>query len=71
MRTLVDIEEAEIRALEAISKRESVSRAALIRKAIREFLDRRAAHDAKDSFGLWGKGKTDGLDYQEKARSEW
>jgi hypothetical protein len=66
MRTLVDLEDAQVRALDELSRREKQSCAALI-QAIDEYLARR--RDA-DGFGLWGNRKPDGLAYQEKIRSE-
>lgn len=70
MRTLVDIPEAELEALNALSERDQRSRAALIREAIADYLQKRqpSLHDA---FGLWGEGKRDGLAWQEKLRAEW
>jgi metal-responsive CopG/Arc/MetJ family transcriptional regulator len=70
MRTLIDVGETQIRALDALSKQEKTSRAALIRQAIDEYLAARRRRES-DAFGLWGDRKTDGLAYQEKARGEW
>lgn len=71
MRTLVDIDESQVEALDAIAKREQRSRAALIRAAVDDYLTRHRRKQVGDGFGLWGKGVVDGLAYQEKARSEW
>jgi predicted transcriptional regulator len=71
MRTLVDIGDTQIQALDELSKKEKRSRAALIRLAIDEFLAKRHSKQEGDAFGLWGKRKVDGLVYQEKMRSEW
>jgi len=70
MRTLVDVADAQLRELDALSKEEKRSRAALIREAIDDYLaTRRRRHG--DAFGLWGRRKVDGLAYQEKVRREW
>lgn len=71
MRALVDIEKHQIERLDELARRQKRSRAALIRQALREYLDARAAEDAGDAFGLWGKPAVDGLEYQERMRSEW
>jgi metal-responsive CopG/Arc/MetJ family transcriptional regulator len=71
MRTLVDLSDKQIRALDELSKSEKRSRAALIRQAIDEYLRNRRGQQEGDAFGLWGKRKVDGLAYQEKVRREW
>jgi metal-responsive CopG/Arc/MetJ family transcriptional regulator len=71
MRTLVDLGDTQVQALDELSKREKRSRAALIRLAIDEYLAKRHSQQEGDAFGLWGKRKVDGLVYQEKVRSEW
>ncbi len=71
MRTLVDLGEAQARALDELAKAEKRSRAALIRQAIEDYLARRRAVQQDDAFGLWGERRQDGLAYQEKLRGEW
>jgi metal-responsive CopG/Arc/MetJ family transcriptional regulator len=71
MRTLIDVGETQIRALDELSRREKRSRAALIREAIDDYLAKRRSQRDGQAFGLWGKRKTDGLAYQEKVRREW
>ena len=71
MRTLVEIDDARIRELDALAKEEKRSRAALIRDAIDDYLAGRRKKPERDAFGLWGKRKADGLAYQAKVRSEW
>jgi metal-responsive CopG/Arc/MetJ family transcriptional regulator len=71
MRTLVDLGDAQLEALDQLSKQEKRSRAALIRQAIDDYLAKRRSKREGDAFGLWGKRKVDGLAYQEKVRSEW
>lgn len=71
MRTLVDMDEGQVHNLDALARRLKRSRAALIREAVAEYLDRNAVEDIEAAFGLWGDRKIDGLAYQEKLRSEW
>ena len=71
MRTLVDIGDTQIQELDALSRQEKRSRAALIREAIEDYLAKRRTKLEGDGFGLWGKRKVDGLAYQAKVRGEW
>lgn len=71
MRALVDMNDAQIDALDTLAKRVRQSRAALIRAAIDDYLARHHREQVEDGFGLWGKGKVDGLAYQERTRREW
>lgn len=71
MRTLVDLGDSQVEALDELSKKDKRSRAALIREAIDDFLAQRRSDREGDAFGLWGKRKVDGLAFQEKARGEW
>ena len=70
MRTLVDLPEDELEELSALSRSRKVSRAELIRQAVSGFLAQNKA-GMEDSFGLWKKKGVDGVEYQEKLRSEW
>jgi predicted transcriptional regulator len=71
MRTLVDLGDSQLKALNELSKKEKRSRAALIRQAIDDYLARRHGRPEDDAFGLWGKRRVDGLAYQARARREW
>ena len=71
MRTLVDLGDTQVQALDELAMKDKRSRAALIRQAIDDFLAKRHSHQESDAFGLWGKRKVDGLAYQEKVRREW
>ncbi|OHV75994.1 CopG family transcriptional regulator [Rhizobium sp. LCM 4573] len=71
MRTLVDLGEADLEALDRLAKEENVSRASLIRAAVREYLRRNAKEKQAEAFGLWGTSGIDGLKFQEEIRGEW
>ena len=71
MRALIDMNDAQVEALDALAKQVHRSRAALIRAAIDDYLDRHRREQVEDGFGLWGRRKVDGLAYQEQARREW
>ena len=70
MRILTDLAETQLRSLNEIAKRENLSRAALIRQAVDDYLAKRIPQ-AETAFGLWGKRKVDGLEYQQRIRDEW
>ena len=57
-------------ALGVLSRSRKVSRAELIRQAVAGFLAQNKA-GMEDSFGLWKRRSVDGVEYQEKLRSEW
>jgi metal-responsive CopG/Arc/MetJ family transcriptional regulator len=71
MRTLVDLGETQVQALDELAHKEKRSRAAVIRQAIDEYLLRRRKQEERDAFGLWGNREVDGLTYQEQVRGEW
>jgi predicted transcriptional regulator len=71
MRTLIDLPDTQIQALAALCERVGQSRAAVIRAAVTEYLERRATKSSEAAYGLWGAEAMDGLDYQAKARAEW
>jgi hypothetical protein len=71
MRTLVDIPESDIVALDEIRRERHVSRSQVILEAIAKYLGRHLQRDPDLGFGLWGQGGVDGVDYQRQLRSEW
>ena len=72
MRTLVDIPNGELEALNVLSNAEGISRAESIRRAIKAYVDLKTPMPKlEDGFGLWkGKG-TDTDEYLRKIRVEW
>jgi predicted transcriptional regulator len=71
IRILVDLGDAQIQALDELSKKDKRSRATLIGQAIDDYLGKRRGSQRGDAFGLWGRRKADGLAYQKKMRGEW
>lgn len=71
MRTIIDLPDDQLAALDAWRLAHGVSRAEAVRRAVAKLLDdepaRRAAIDA--ACGIW-KGR-DGLEEQERLRGEW
>jgi metal-responsive CopG/Arc/MetJ family transcriptional regulator len=71
MRTLVDIPEESLNALDELRARRGVSRAELIRSAIGDYLARNPSVEAASAFGLWRGRVADGVEYQQRLRGEW
>jgi hypothetical protein len=71
MRTLIDLPDIQIQALAALCERVRQPRAAVIREAVAEYLERHATKSPDAAYGLWGTDVADGLAYQQKARAEW
>jgi len=71
MRTIVDIPEEDIRKLSNLCKREGISRAEAIRRAISLFLSKHAGKSRQEMFGIWADRDLDGVEYQRDLRKEW
>lgn len=80
MRTIVDIPEDQIKALDLIGKNQDVSRAELVRRAVDLYLakeKKKTSADAIDQYFGFLKDYPeafdglDGVEYQEKIRAEW
>lgn len=71
MRTVVDLPEEQLKAIKALAKRDRISQAEAIRRAIRSYVDAQHAPDEQSpAFGLWS-GRDEGLQYQRAFRNEW
>jgi ribbon-helix-helix CopG family protein len=71
MRTIIELPEDQLEALDALCRRDSISRAEAIRRAVGALIRSRPAPERERAFGLWrGRGE-DGLAYQRRARREW
>jgi predicted transcriptional regulator len=71
MRTLVDIGDTDITALDSLARKRDQARAVLIREAIADYLARHRQSGQADAFGLWSSGSRNGLVFQEELRAEW
>lgn len=71
MRTIIDLPERQYEALKALAERENASRAELVRRALAEYLARRAPDGVDKAFGIWRHRGEDGAAYQERMRQEW
>ncbi|MGB4057520.1 MAG: CopG family transcriptional regulator [Alphaproteobacteria bacterium] len=78
MRTIVDIPEDQIKALDLLGKKHDLSRAELVRRAVGQYLEAEQASKKSDLDKYFGilKGSDlfegmDGLAWQKKMRAEW
>ncbi len=71
MRTIIELPEAQLRRLADVCRREGVSRAEVIRRAVADYLDARCLRDRDDTFGIWRDRRVDGLRYERRLRREW
>ena len=74
MRILIDLPRDQIDALAKLGEQRGRSRAALIREAVAEYLDKRQPGDSDEAFGLWrtpAAEPEDGVAYQRRLRAEW
>ena len=71
MRTIIDLPKDQIDSLAEVCRREGISRAEAIRRAITSYLAEEASAADDDAFGMWRDRKIDGVAYQRKLRREW
>lgn len=72
MRTIIDLPDEQLEALDGICRRDGISRAEAIRQAVSLLMQRRGASRSGVAFGIWrGRRSPDGLAYQERLRREW
>lgn len=71
MRTIIELPEEQLTGLDGWCRREGISRAEAIRRAVAAMLAERAKGEAVDAFGLWRDRAAEALAEQEKLRNEW
>ena len=70
MRTIIELHAEQLDGLDVVCRRDSISRAEAIRRAIDAMIAREEPARAK-AFGLWRGRGIDGVEYQETLRKEW
>lgn len=72
MRTIVDLPEDQIEALDELCRREKISRAEAVRRAVAQFLPK-GATDWRNhpAVGIWKNRRTDSREYVRRLRKEW
>ena len=70
MRTIIDIPGHLIDQIDALAKQEKISRAEAVRRAMAEYLEKRALHKPDAGFGIWKNRTIDPLAYEDALRKE-
>lgn len=71
MRTIIDIPQHILDEIDTLAKREKISRAEAVRRAMAEYLEKRAHHKPDAAFGIWKSRKIHPLAYEDALRGEW
>ena len=71
MRTIIDLPADQLEALDSLCRREGISRAEGVRRAVAEHVRQHRIADAGQAFGLWHARGVEGLAYERSLRSEW
>lgn len=71
MRTIIDLPDDAVEALDRLRRETNRSRAALVREAVEQYLDALPTGDRESAFGAWSTDDDDGLTIQRRLRAEW
>jgi hypothetical protein len=71
MRTIIELPPHQLDALDALCRRDGLSRAEAIRRAVEAHLGRESRAARASAYGLWRGRKIDGLAWERRLRSEW
>jgi metal-responsive CopG/Arc/MetJ family transcriptional regulator len=71
MRTIIDLPVEQLEALDALCRREGISRAEGVRRAVADHVRTHQPSTRARAFGLWKAHRPDGLAYQRRLRREW
>ena len=71
MRTIIELPSEQLVHLDAHCRREGISRAEAIRRAVATMLAERSKGQAAGAFGLWRGRSDEALAEQERLRNEW
>ncbi len=71
VRTIIDLPNTQLEALDALCRREGISRAEAVRRAVAAHVQQRRAAAPDAAFGLWRDRGVDALAYQDRLRREW
>jgi len=71
MRTIIDLPDVQLDALDAWCRRDRISRAEAIRRAVAATVGQQAAGGREAAYGIWRDRKIDGLAWQQRLRGEW
>lgn len=71
MRTIIDLSDDQIEALKELCRRERISRAEAVRRAVASYTKQQMRCGGEEAFGLWKDRRADGVGYQRRLRREW
>jgi metal-responsive CopG/Arc/MetJ family transcriptional regulator len=72
MRTIVDLSAEDVEALKELCRREKISRAEAVRRAVKTYLRSKSALRSEDAFGIWrDREDVEGRAYEDRLRDEW
>jgi hypothetical protein len=72
VRTIIDLPDDQLEALDGICRRDGISRAEAVRQAVTLLMRQRSAGRSGIAFGIWrGRRSVDGVEYEQKLRREW
>lgn len=70
MRTIIDLPDKDRAALEALCRRQKLSRAEAVRRAVAKYIAEQQA-EAPSVFGIWRDQTEDALTVEDRLRGEW
>ena len=71
MRTIIDLPEPHLKALNGLCERENISRAEAVRRAVARMLQDAAVTDKDACFGAWKHDKRNSRKVVDALRDEW
>ena len=71
MRAIIDIPGELLTEIDSLAKREKISRAEAVRRAMAEYVAKRSTTRSEAAFGLWKLRRIDALEYEDSLRWEW
>ena len=71
MRTIIDLPDEQVTQLAALCRRDGLSRAEAVRRAVAAYLDAHRPSADEDVFGIWRDRNVDALSYERNLRDEW
>lgn len=71
MRTIIEVPQHQLDALDVICRTEDISRAEAIRRAITRMIGETRHALGTPAFGVWRDRPVDGLGYERRLRDEW
>ena len=71
MRTIIDLPDDQLNGLAILCRRDGISRAEAIPRAVADYTRAQLRHDGDEGFGLWRSRREDGVRYQRRLRKEW